>query len=109
MMAIVKKYGFKLQVNFDKIAIADYLKLTFEANKGHSMAYKPSERNRKLIGIMVVIIYLTIYVFLAAALGEWLVLGKGVGWEISYFAVAGIIWIFPVIKLFCWMDDLIKR
>ncbi|NRA87943.1 MAG: DUF2842 domain-containing protein [Rhizobiales bacterium] len=73
------------------------------------MAYRPSERSRKLIGILAVIVYLTIYCFFAAALGEWLVLGNGVGWEITYFAIAGFIWIFPIIKLFRWMDDLIKR
>ncbi len=73
------------------------------------MTNKISERKRKLIGIIFVIIYLTIYSFLAAALGEWLVLGNGVGWEISYFAIAGFIWIFPIIKLFRWMDHLIKR
>lgn len=73
------------------------------------MSFKPSERTRKLLGIIFVIIYLIIYSFIAAAIGEWLVLGKGVGWEITYFAIAGFIWIFPIIKLFRWMDDLIKR
>lgn len=73
------------------------------------MATKIPERSRKLIGIVAVIIYLTIYCFIIAAIGEWLVLGNGVGWEIAFFAIAGFVWIFPIIKLFRWMDDLIKR
>lgn len=73
------------------------------------MAIKIPERSRKLIGIVAVIIYLTIYCFIVAAIGETWVLGNGVGWEIAFFAIAGFIWIFPIIKLFRWMDDLIKR
>ncbi|MGL1919507.1 MAG: DUF2842 domain-containing protein [Hyphomicrobiales bacterium] len=73
------------------------------------MATKIPERSRKLIGIVAVIIYLTIYCFIIAAIGEVWVLGNGVGLEITYFAIAGFVWIFPIIKLFRWMDDLIKR
>ncbi len=68
-----------------------------------------SERSRKLIGIVAVIIYLTIYILLAAMVGDKWVLGNGVLWEIIYYAIAGFIWIFPIIKLFRWMDDLIRR
>lgn len=73
------------------------------------MATRIPERSRKLIGIVAVIIYLTIYCFIIAAIGEKWVLGHGVGWEITFFAIAGFVWIFPIIKLFRWMDDLIKR
>jgi len=59
-------------------------------------------RLKKLIGIFILLPYLIIYAFAAAALGEqvpefWL-------FKLLYFMIAGIIWVFPIKYLMLWMN-----
>jgi len=66
---------------------------------------EPSRPNgRNVIGMIVLIIGLMLYAFGAAALGE--VIGD---WPLAiqfiYYAIAGVVWIFPVRALFLWMAN----
>ena len=61
-----------------------------------------SPRNKKLIGLLVLLPYLLIYFFAAAALADfvpsfWLA-------KLLYFIVAGVVWVFPVKHLMLWMN-----
>ena len=61
---------------------------------------KPSGRN--LIGTAILLLGLSVYAFIAAAIGNlidqwWLPV------QVTYYVLAGIIWIFPARRLFVWM------
>ena len=61
---------------------------------------KPSSRSG--IGMLILIVGLTLYAFLAAAIGEQLE-DFGLAVQMIYYLIAGIVWIFPVKKLLQWM------
>ncbi|MEM8988367.1 MAG: DUF2842 domain-containing protein [Pseudomonadota bacterium] len=58
---------------------------------------------KKLIGVIVLIVGLTVYAFAAMGLGVayvpemWMV-------ELLYYATAGVIWVWPAGKLIAWMS-----
>ncbi len=62
--------------------------------------YKPNPRN--LLGIFIFLIGLSLWAFAAAAIGDTLV-NLHIAVQMIWYAVAGISWIFPAIKLFAWM------
>jgi len=61
-------------------------------------------RQRKAAGCAVLSAYLTVYAGLAASLG--VVLAPVIpGWaQLIYYAIAGVVWIFPLKPLFAWMN-----
>lgn len=63
-------------------------------------AEKPSSRSA--IGMLILIFGLMAYVFLAAAVGEFLG-GMSLVIQTIYYLIAGLLWIWPVKKLIYWM------
>lgn len=61
---------------------------------------KPSSRSG--IGMLILLIGLTLYAFLAAGIGN-LLDGFNLAIQMTYYLIAGIVWIFPVKKLLEWM------
>ena len=61
---------------------------------------KPSPRSG--IGMLILIVGLTLYAFLAAGIGN-LLDDFGLTIQMIYYLIAGIVWIFPVKKLLQWM------
>jgi hypothetical protein len=61
-------------------------------------------RTRKALGCFVLLIYLGGYALLAAGVGVTLAPILPTWAELLYYAVAGIIWIFPLKPLFGWMN-----
>lgn len=61
-------------------------------------------RTRKAIGCFVLLAYLAIYAILAAGLGAALAPRAPAWGELLYYALAGIVWIFPLRPLFTWMN-----
>lgn len=61
---------------------------------------KPSSRSG--IGMLILLVGLTAYAFLAAGIGnlldDWPLMV-----QMTYYLIAGIVWIFPVKKLLQWM------
>ena len=58
-------------------------------------------RLKKLVGTIAILIYLVIYLFAAAAIADglpsiWLI-------QLVYFAIAGVVWVFPLKYLLAWM------
>ncbi|MAP95075.1 MAG: hypothetical protein CMK07_09005 [Ponticaulis sp.] len=56
---------------------------------------------RKPLTIVILLAYVVGYIALAATIGSWLA-ESPVWMQIGYFAVAGIIWVFPLKPLFKW-------
>ncbi len=61
-------------------------------------------RTRKVIGCFGFLAYLAVYAVLAASVGSALTTLVPVWAQLAYYAVAGVIWIFPLKPLFAWMN-----
>ena len=61
---------------------------------------KPSHRS--LIGMLGLIIGLTLYAFLAAAIGDLMVKWP-LAIQMIYYLVAGLVWLIPAKKVIYWM------
>ena len=61
-------------------------------------------RARKAVGCAGLLAYLAIYAGVAATLGAQLLPQLPFWGELLYYAVAGVIWIFPLKPLFAWMN-----
>lgn len=60
-------------------------------------------RARKAVGCLVLLGYLAVYAALAASLGVLLAGFLPVWAQLIYYAIAGVVWIFPLKPLFAWM------
>lgn len=63
-----------------------------------------TQRQRKLVGIILTIIYIPIYSLLAMVLGVRLAVDKGKFVELIYFAVAGTAWLPLEMAIIRWMS-----
>jgi predicted membrane channel-forming protein YqfA (hemolysin III family) len=61
-------------------------------------------RTRKAVGCFVLLAYMGVYALLAASLGVALAPALPTWAELVFYAVAGIVWIFPLKPLFGWMN-----
>ena len=61
-------------------------------------------RTRKALGCFVLLAYIAIYTVLAASLGVALVPLIPTWAQLIFYAIAGIIWIFPLKPLFAWIN-----
>ena len=62
-------------------------------------------RTRKAFGCFGLLAYLVLYALLAASLGVWLAPLLPTWAELIYYAIAGVIWVFPLRPLFRWMNS----
>lgn len=61
-------------------------------------------RTRKALGCFSLLAYIAIYTVLAASLGVALVALIPTWAQLIFYAVAGIVWIFPLKPLFAWIN-----
>jgi membrane protein implicated in regulation of membrane protease activity len=61
-------------------------------------------RTRKAAGCFVLLAYIALYAVLAASLGVWLASFLPTWAQLVFYAIAGIVWIFPLKPLFGWMN-----
>jgi hypothetical protein len=61
-------------------------------------------RVRKAVGCLALLAYLGVYAIAAATLGAVLLPALPAWGELLFYAVAGVIWIFPLKPLFAWMN-----
>ncbi len=59
-------------------------------------------RNRRMIGLLITISFLIFYAALIAGIGNAF-LGRSIWVRITFFAIAGIVWIIPLKPLYNWM------
>ncbi|MAK61856.1 MAG: hypothetical protein CMK09_12840 [Ponticaulis sp.] len=58
---------------------------------------------RKLVAGLVILTFLAVYIVIAATIGSMLV--SAPRWlQLVYYAIAGIIWAFPLKPLFTWVN-----
>lgn len=68
----------------------------------HLAALEPDLVMRKPLTILILCGYLVGYIAIAATIGGMLT--KVPVWlQLSYFAIAGVLWVFPLKPLFAWM------
>ncbi|MBL8545349.1 MAG: DUF2842 domain-containing protein [Hyphomonadaceae bacterium] len=61
-------------------------------------------RTRKAAGCLVLLTYIAVYAVLAASLGVALVPLIPTWAQLIFYAIAGVVWIFPLKPLFAWMN-----
>ena len=68
-------------------------------------------RTRKLIGTVLLLIFLAVYVTAAVMIGANHVVAAPAWVEFAYFLAAGLLWVFPAALLIKWMQrpDPLKR
>jgi hypothetical protein len=62
-------------------------------------------RVRKALGCFVLLAYIAVYTVLAASLGVALIPVLPTWAQLVFYAVAGIVWIFPLKPLFGWINS----
>lgn len=63
-----------------------------------------SPRVKKLIGAVVLLIFVAVYALGVMALAQPLLKGAGAVASLLFYAVAGLAWIVPVMPLIAWME-----
>ena len=61
-------------------------------------------RTRKLIGTVVLLVYLSVYAVVAAAVAMLLQVNASKLVEIAYYVVAGLAWVPPAMIVIWWMQ-----
>lgn len=61
-------------------------------------------RTRKFIGTFAIIGFLAVYSLVAMAVGGQMVVGRGVLFELPFYAVAGLLWLPPAMAIIRWMS-----
>jgi hypothetical protein len=65
-----------------------------------------SIRVRKLVGVIVLLVWLFVYVLLAVGIAARLLPGAHWAVELLFYAVAGVAWVLPARGLISWMSRL---
>ncbi len=63
-----------------------------------------SPRIKKLIGLVILLVFLGCYVILAAGLAPTVLKGRSSLFELFYYAIAGLIWVLPAGLIITWMQ-----
>ena len=63
-----------------------------------------SVRTRKLVGTVVLLVFLVLYAWLAAAIGSGRITEAHGLVQLAYFLVAGLLWVIPAGILIRWMQ-----
>ena len=63
-----------------------------------------SPRTKKLIGAVVLILFVAIYALGVMALAQPLLKGANALTSMAFYVVAGLAWIIPVLPLIAWME-----
>jgi Protein of unknown function (DUF2842) len=75
------------------------------------MVSRMQARTRKLIGTIVLLVYLLAYALLAATIGAGRITLASPLAQLGYFLAAGLLWVVPAGLLIRWMQrpDVVKR
>ncbi len=63
-----------------------------------------TQSTRKLIGTVVLLVFLTVYAFVAMLVAVALQVDAGKWTELGYYVVAGLLWVIPAGLLIRWMS-----
>ena len=62
------------------------------------------QRQRKFVGTVILLVYLTIYALVAALVGAGLLPGSAKALQLGFYVVAGLAWTLPAAILIRWMQ-----
>ena len=62
------------------------------------------QRQRKLLGTVILLLYLTVYALIAALVGAGLLPQSSKGLQLAFYVVAGLAWTIPAAILIRWMQ-----
>jgi hypothetical protein len=62
------------------------------------------QRSRKLVGCLVMLVFVPAYVLVAGAIADQRLADAGTAARFIYFIVAGLVWILPLMPLIRWME-----
>jgi hypothetical protein len=60
-------------------------------------------RLKRLIGTIIIVVFVVFYALTASLAGDVIVKHQPIWLQLIYFAIAGLLWIFPVGALIYWM------
>mgnify|MGYP001765243810 CR=1 FL=1 len=63
-----------------------------------------SRRLRKLIGTIIILLFVIIYALVVMALAQPILKGAGTLTQLAFYVVAGMAWILPIMPLIVWME-----
>ncbi|WP_349360489.1 DUF2842 domain-containing protein [Stappia sp.] len=66
-------------------------------------------RLRKFVGMVVMVVFVIVYAFVAMVIGDLTMQDAGTGLQMLYFAIAGLAWTIPVGALMWWMDKPVRE
>jgi Protein of unknown function (DUF2842) len=62
------------------------------------------KRTRKLIGAMVMVVFVCVYALVAMALAQGRITEAGPLWQTLWYAFLGLFWVVPLLPLIKWME-----
>lgn len=62
------------------------------------------KRQRKLIGTVVLIVFVCLYAVMAMALAQGRITEAGTFWQTVWYIVLGLAWVLPALPLIRWME-----
>lgn len=63
-----------------------------------------SRRLRKLIGTIIILLFVIIYALVVMALAQPILKGAGALTQLAFYVIAGMAWILPIMPLIVWME-----
>ena len=63
-----------------------------------------SRRIRKLIGTIVILLFVIVYALVVMALAQPILKDAGAWTQLAFYVVAGMAWILPIMPLIVWME-----
>lgn len=61
-------------------------------------------RLRSFIGAIIILIYIPVYVLVAASVAQARLADLGQPWQTLAYAVLGLVWVAPLLPLVSWME-----
>ena len=62
------------------------------------------KRTRKLIGAVVMLVFVCVYALMAMALAQGRITESSTFWQTLWYAFLGLFWIVPLLPLIKWME-----
>ncbi|NVK34931.1 MAG: DUF2842 domain-containing protein [Rhodobacteraceae bacterium] len=59
---------------------------------------------RKFLGMAILVVFVVVYALVAMVIGDMSLQNSGTGIRMTYFAIAGLVWVFPAGAIIWWME-----
>ncbi|WP_417668141.1 DUF2842 domain-containing protein [Roseibium sp.] len=59
---------------------------------------------RKFVGMVVLVVFVIVYAFIAMVVGDMTLQQSGTLVRVTYYAIAGLVWVIPAGAIIWWME-----